>query len=56
MDVGHVIERTSPKGEKFIGKCALCGMEGLTTADVLKEKCPIKISAEEFIKVVFGEK
>ena len=26
----HSIERTSPKGEKFVGTCSLCGRQGLT--------------------------
>jgi hypothetical protein len=30
----HAIERTSPKGEKFIGTCFKCGRTGLTTADM----------------------
>lgn len=29
----HVIERTSPKGLKFVGTCRLCGATGLTLAD-----------------------
>ena len=32
----HAIERTSPKGELFVGTCLLCGEEGLTMADVHK--------------------
>jgi hypothetical protein len=28
----HVLERTSPMGDKFIGTCTLCGKEGLTIA------------------------
>lgn len=35
----HVLERTSPKGEQFIGKCSLCGKEGLT-AQQANEPCP----------------
>jgi hypothetical protein len=30
----HSIERTSPKGEPFIGTCRLCGTSGLKTADI----------------------
>jgi len=29
----HSLKRTSPKGEKFVGTCTLCGMPGLTIAD-----------------------
>ena len=34
----HAIERTSPKGEKFIGTCFKCGKKNLTSADV-NEPC-----------------
>ena len=30
----HSMERTSPKGERFVGVCVLCGEKGLTTADM----------------------
>jgi hypothetical protein len=30
----HAIERTSPKGETFIGTCFKCGRTGLTDADM----------------------
>lgn len=33
------IERTSPKGQDFVGYCVKCGKEGLTFAD-LNEECP----------------
>ncbi len=33
----HSINRTSPKGEKFIGTCALCGTPGLSMSDALKD-------------------
>jgi len=29
----HALERTSPKGTRFIGRCTQCGKEGLTLAD-----------------------
>ena len=34
----HSLRRTSPKGEgfTFIGTCVLCGVEGLTFADMNK--------------------
>jgi len=35
----HSIERTSPKGGKFVGVCVLCGEEGLTPAD-MSRVCP----------------
>jgi hypothetical protein len=30
----HVIERTSPKGQDFIGTCRLCGIRGLKMSAV----------------------
>lgn len=35
----HSLERTSPKGERFVGTCTLCGTTGLTTAN-LNDECP----------------
>lgn len=32
----HAIERTSPKGERFIGTCWQCGRTGLTMADAFE--------------------
>lgn len=39
--MSHAITRTSPKGEgqKFIGRCIKCGVEGLGVGDALKD-CP----------------
>jgi predicted house-cleaning NTP pyrophosphatase (Maf/HAM1 superfamily) len=34
----HTIYRTSPKGEKFVGACSLCGKQGLTFKS-LSEEC-----------------
>lgn len=36
--VFHSLERTSPLGSKFEGKCVLCGKENLTAADI-NERC-----------------
>lgn len=33
----HYINRTSPKGEDFIGTCSLCGKENLSINDMNKE-------------------
>ena len=30
----HSLRRTSPKGQKFVGACVLCGREGLTFSDM----------------------
>ena len=35
----HAINRTSPKGGKFIGTCMKCGKTGLTLADAMTEEC-----------------
>lgn len=35
---GHSIERTSPKGEPFVGTCWQCGRTGLTIA-AMTEPC-----------------
>jgi hypothetical protein len=34
---GHSIERTSPKGEPFVGTCMKCGKPGLTFANMQDE-------------------
>ncbi len=39
----HLIERTSPKGEKFVGRCSLCGKPNLTTKDA-NEDCSSGVS------------
>lgn len=38
----HGLERTSPMGEKFLGKCRYCGREGLPIGAALApcEKAP----------------
>jgi hypothetical protein len=37
--VCHAINRTSPIGTPFVGRCFLCGAEGLEMRDALKP-CP----------------
>jgi hypothetical protein len=32
----HLVVRTSPKGERFIGTCVLCGTTGLTSSAPLE--------------------
>lgn len=36
MSVTHDIERTSPKGQNFVGRCIRCGAVGLSMADALQ--------------------
>jgi hypothetical protein len=53
----HVVERTSPKGEKFIGICRACGTAGLTLADAQQE-CPNQrglTQDEAVIEAITGE-
>lgn len=33
----HVLNRTSPKGQSFVGTCSLCGKPNLTLADMNSE-------------------
>jgi hypothetical protein len=48
---GHVAERTSPKGEAFIGKCRLCGKDGLSPKQVATEPCPSEVSPDEAVLI-----
>lgn len=38
----HGLERTSPKGEPFVGRCVYCGREGLPSRAALEpcDKAP----------------
>ena len=33
----HTLQRTSPKGGKFVGRCSNCGLTGLTIANMNDE-------------------
>lgn len=35
----HSLQRTSPKGQDFVGTCTLCGTPGLTMKNV-HDECP----------------
>lgn len=37
--MSHALERISPKGTPFVGKCMKCGRDGLRMGDALKD-CP----------------
>src|SRR4029077_13065645 len=53
----HSLERTSPKGERFVGRCIRCGRTGLTTA-AIAEECPNtrEMTADEaLVEAVTGE-
>jgi hypothetical protein len=36
----HAINRTSPKGQPFIGTCFQCGKSGLSIEDAVSDDCP----------------
>jgi hypothetical protein len=46
----HLLDRTSPKGEYFIGTCRLCGTQGLRMEQA-NERCanPTGVTAEQAI-------
>lgn len=46
----HSLERTSPFGMRFLGKCVLCGRVDLTMGDALKP-CPnpARITSDEAV-------
>lgn len=35
----HNVRRTSPKGQKFIGTCVLCGRENMTIRESMETEC-----------------
>jgi len=50
----HSLERTSPKGERFIGVCVLCGQEGLTIADARQECSNVTVTADQAVLDALG--
>ncbi len=53
--VGHCIERTSPMGQPFIGKCVRCGAGGLSSIDARSSDCPgPQLTEAEFVDFVTG--
>ena len=54
----HFLNRTSPKGQPFVGTCPACGTEKLTL-EALKEDCPNQrgLSHDEaFMDAIIGPK
>lgn len=51
----HALERTSPKGEEFVGVCVKCGQEGLSMAEIY-EDCPrwYELTNEEWEALIIG--
>ncbi len=44
----HHVERTSPKGQDFMGTCRLCGMTGLKASAALEDCENVRgLTAEE---------
>ena len=54
----HSLTRTSPKGEKFIGTCVLCGMKNLPIKSALMwcENIVGKTNEEAIIDAIVGYK
>jgi len=52
----HALERTSPKGEKFLGFCTKCGREDLPIA-AMNEECvnPANLTDGDAIMIAVGE-
>lgn len=58
MPVYHAIERTSPKGQNFIGTCRLCGTPNLPMSAV-HEECPNQrglTQDEALIETITGDR
>ena len=36
----HALNRTSPKGQPFVGTCSQCGKQGVTIKQMRTEECP----------------
>jgi hypothetical protein len=53
----HLLDRTSPKGEYFIGTCRLCGTHGLRMKQA-NERCanPTGVTAEQAILDAIAER
>lgn len=54
----HHIERTSPKGQTFVGTCRLCGMTDLKMSAVLEDCENVRnLSADEaLIEAIVGDR
>lgn len=53
-----LVNRTSPKGQPFVGTCASCGKQGLTFAQLTTDECdnPRAMTQEEaLLEAVKGE-
>lgn len=36
----HAVNRTSPKGQPFLGTCSLCGQTGMSIMQAMQTECP----------------
>ncbi len=57
MMTKHHINRTSPKGQEFLGTCYLCGRENLRVKDALEDCENVRgLSAEDaLVEAVTGK-
>lgn len=55
MEETHALNRTSPKGQPFLGTCFRCGKENLP-AKAVHELCenPANLSADEVLLIAGG--
>lgn len=53
----HSLERTSPKGQSFVGTCTLCGIPNLTLSDMNSECENVRglSDAEALVEAVTGK-
>jgi hypothetical protein len=54
----HLVARTSPLGEDFVGKCVLCGTTGITIGVATSPDCPTPKQAAftEAVSLAMGER
>lgn len=54
-----LVERTSPKGEPFLGKCPVCGKDGITFEMLPSDAClapPYSMTREDaIVRAVLGK-
>ena len=47
--MNHSLVRTSPMGQPFIGRCILCGMQGLELSSAFKTKCESESAGKNYV-------
>lgn len=53
--MAHALERTSPKGEPFVGTCLKCGIQNLTPRQLFDD-CDSDITDEEALVQILESK